>query len=200
MSIIVVSVSRAHKAAERLASRIAGLRKEITARLMPSRMQGFGGENQVRSFQKAVTQAGGDMAEVRRLSHAYFNIRIAIGAENTKHQVDELLAKIEFLRRELSVTHDLLQAYTDPAIVHFTELADYRALSENQAYARETGVLVGKLGINDITLLRENAETFNRDMAVLQDKLAEINATSRVSLDVPDDIAVSIGLIPPASS
>jgi hypothetical protein len=195
MAAVKVTLARAHKVADRLSKQIGAKRAEISNALRPVRMTGFGGN--VEQVQAMVARAGAEIVAVRRLSGVLFEVRTAIGKVNHQVGVDVQLAKLEFVRQELKQTQDLVNAYLDPALVFVADLAGYRQLTENTGYTREVGVLVGKLSQDDLALLRQNIRVFERDSARLQDELAAINATAQVELDLPDDVALELGLIDP---
>ena len=115
-----------------------------------------------------------------------------VGAANLESGVSHLLAEQEGLSRRIALMKSILAKPSNA--ISLDALPDYKPFGEQNSFARVTGIQVSTLPTeisNDLAIELTKLQT---QAFALSDKMADANA-SRISLELPDNIAEVLGLV-----
>lgn len=184
---VSVTLSRAHKIAERLKAGAAerftvaengmGVQTAFSS-MLPSLVPAM-----MASVQRAQTALG----EARAWQAAYAEVRKAIGRANHEAGVSELLADQERINRELGWHQTLVAGYGLSAPHLDVVLAPTSAAPAGV----DRHLSFNVLSTEQLDALKATVARLRRESFALSDKVAEANAT-RVTLAIPADIAEQV--------
>lgn len=191
MATVTITLTRAHKLAERLKQKANELRAEASGLAQNQRVTGAAGEQTVARFREQGRRAMEALLAADRCSEALASLRAQIGAENERRGISAKLAELEHINRmmaarkamiparsETSISPDELQSYAPLA-------ADFRNLSGQ--YFVEVAVLSAE-AVQQITA---EVASLQRTAFQLSDHIAEANA-ARFSVSLEDDILAEV--------
>lgn len=191
-----ITISRAHKIAERLGARQGEVRAEADSLAAQVTITGQT-EGQVQRLQD---QAGRAMALVdhcESLAIAQSLVRAAIGRANAQHGVNDTLAQIEANKKTLACIDPILKNQTESvrgSLVRLNELSSYKPLAQNDSLlGRGNVVQVSILSDEQMSHLKARKEALERRNFSLSDKLADLNG-KLVTFELESELAEQLGL------
>lgn len=187
MTQLTASLSRAHKYAERLKTRINELGAEASSLLGNQTVAGVGGEAQIAKLEGLAPLGIAALDQAQHYSHAFAKLRAAIGIENHNRGISEMLAELEGLNRTMGVLKVILASASSKAIAP-QDLAHYKPLNTNAIHA---SISVAVLTPEHVQVLTARHAKAQREAFALSDRIAEANAKS-FTFELPDDIAAVV--------
>jgi hypothetical protein len=187
MTQLTISLSRAHKIAERIKTRMNELAAEATALMGNQSVSGVGGEAQITKLQGMATKGMAALDQALVYSEAFAKLRSAIGAQNQSRGINEMLAELESLNRTMGTLKTVLSSTSAKAIAP-SELAEYKPLNTSNMHA---SIAVAVLAPEQVNYLTDRHAKAQREAFALSDRIAEANAKS-FTVDLPDDIAAVV--------
>lgn len=188
-----VTLSRAHKIADRMGSRTGELRVEAEKLGEVVTLSGYT-DAQVSRLKDNGQRAVAALAELTQVAIAQAAVRGAIGRANANVGVNEVLATIEANKKILAGIDAVLKSQDESArggLVRLTEISTFKSLTTGETFGRHLQVSVFEDG--QINALAAQKKQIERDNFALSDKLADLNsATVQLSLD--SNIADLVGL------
>lgn len=187
MTQLTVSLSRAHKIAERIKTRMNELTAEATNQMGTQSVAGVGGEAQIAKLQGMAVMGMASLDEAMVYSNAYAKLRAAIGEQNHVRGINAMLADLEALNRTMGTLKSVLSGISAKAIAP-TELAEYKPLSTSGINA---SIAVTVLSPVQVKQLAERQASAQREAFALSDRIAEANAKSFV-VELPDAVTAVV--------
>lgn len=187
MTQLTVSLSRAHKIAERIKTRMNELTAEATTLMGNQTVSGVGGEAQIVKLQGMAAKGFAALDQALLYSDAFAKLRSAIGVQNQARGINEMLAELEALNRAMGTLKTVLSGTSAKAIAP-SELAEYKPLSTSGIHA---SITVAVMSPEQVKALTERHAKAQRDAFALSDRIAEANAKSFM-VELPDDIATVV--------
>jgi hypothetical protein len=181
-----ITLSRAHKIAERLKTKAADMSAESEKLAASAHVAGKTGAGQVARLAaqgvKAMELADGS----ERVMRAVAFVRAEIAKENQKRGINQLLGLSDAVNRTITARKSLLEHAKDGSIGH-DELEQYKPLKEESSYGS------GAVRINVFTdaqraQIESQLAVLQRESFALADRVAEANA-GRFALSLDEDIA-----------
>lgn len=190
---ITMTLSRAHKVAERLRTKVTEAAQAAGAGLGIIRVDGVGGDAQLASLAESRQKALEALGTHATYNQALQDVRAAVGRANATTGVSDLLAEQEAIARRIKLLRDILGASSAIAIQP-EELATYRPLTQaRDVYSRgETGVPVTLLPTEVRAGLEADLNALQKQQYAVSDRVADANA-ARIELDLPDELAADLG-------
>lgn len=183
-----VSLSRAHKIAERLKEHAQEHQREAARLAAATTVTGVAGEAQLARLRAQSSQALARLAQADQYWAALAQVRAAIGAENEKRGVNAMLAELDATQKRVSVRKDLLSRADDSAMP-LSELTTFQPLNaENRLYG---GVTVRMLDEAGTAQVRQELKDLQRQAVALSDQIASANAGT-MSLSLPAEVAEEV--------
>lgn len=179
-----VSLTRAHKVAERLKAQASLLLQEASTAAGASRLTGVspGQLERLRHQGEAVEQA---LAQAQRYLRAAAYVRIVIGRENEARSISAKLARMDAVKSLVNAIKLLLSNARGGAL-ELGEIADYKPLSsDNSSYSLPS---VNVVSVAARERIQADLLALQREAVLLSDEIAEANA-ARVLLELDDDLA-----------
>ncbi len=186
MTTIEISLSRAHKVAERLKARATELFEQAHRLGQVSNVKGVSGQAQVDRLAEQARLSMSLLAESERFMRATAAVRHIISRENQTRGIDRLLAELEVVNR-LVVQRRSMLAEAKGGSVPLLELLGFKSLGKESVYGSD-GVEVRVLGPEQERVLEERLADLQRESFDLTDRIAELNGP-RVKIELEDDIA-----------
>ena len=187
-----VTLTRAHKIVERIRSKLSELEKEIGFVLPTIQITGYAGEHQMAETKVLVNNALASQVKHKELLDIMTEIRTKVGAANVESGVSHLLAEQEGLSRRIALMKSILAKPSNA--ISLDALPDYKPFGEQNSFARVTGIQVSTLPTEISNDLATELTKLQTQAFALSDKMADANA-SRISLELPDNIAEVLGLV-----
>ena len=187
MAQLQISLSRAHKVAERIKTRMGELFAEAQSRASVQTLTGVT-DLQVSKLQSAGREALELNARAEKFALALAKLRAAIGAENHVRGINAMLAELDALNRIVANKKAMLVHAKADGIAP-QDLATYKPLVENRSYS--LGVTVTVLDAESAQGLAESLAAAQRDVFSLSDRIAEANA-ARFTFELDDDVASEV--------
>ena len=189
MAQLSISLSRAHKIAERIKARMTELFTESLNQGSLQSVSGVTGEAQVTKLAEQGARAVEALARAEKYSAAHAELRASIGRENDARGIDAMLARQQHLNRVVSNLKALIAQGKATGITP-AELASYKPLAESNRFgASVVGVVV--LTTAQVAELEQRLAQVQRDAFALSDQVAEANA-ARFTLELDDEIAAEV--------
>ena len=189
-----VTLSRAHKIADRMGSRTGELRAEAEKLGDVVTLSGYT-ESQITRLKENGERAVASIAELTRMAAAQAAVRGAIGCANANAGVNEVLATIEANKKILAGIDAVLKSQDANArggLVRLTEIETFKSLTAGDTFSRghlQVSVFSGA----QIDAFAAQKKQVERDNFALSDKLADLNGAT-VQLTLDSDIAELVGL------
>lgn len=187
MAQLTISLSRAHKIAERIKTRMSELSAEATTLMGNQTVSGVGGEAQIAKFHDMASRGAEALEQALKYSAAFAHLRAAIGIENEARGINVMLADLEALNRAMGMFKNILGATTTKAIAP-AELGSYKPLNASSVMS---SIAVSVLTAEQAKDLTERHAKAQREAFALSDRIAEANAKSFV-VELADDIAAVV--------
>lgn len=187
MTQLTVSLSRAHKIAERIKTQMHELSSAATTLMGNQTVSGVGGAAQLAKLQGMAAQGALALDTALQYSDALAKLRAAIGAENQARGINAMLAELEAHNRAIGLLKNVLASTTAKAISP-AELAEYKPLNASALHA---SIAVTVMSPEQVQDLAERLAKTQRDAFALSDRIAEANAKP-FTLELPDDIAAVV--------
>jgi hypothetical protein len=193
--VITVTLSRAHKIADRIGSKVAEARAYITA----SKAGGVAFSNrptpeQVAALIDVSAKAFAAIDEAAKLIEVLAQLRDTIGKANAASGVNTLLTRIEANKRLIKLYADTQEVLTRPHdAVHVNDLNDFTWPESTGNRYTSKDPIVTTVTIEDLEGLTKKKAALERETFALQDQLSDFNAT-KVQVTLPADVAAMIGL------
>jgi hypothetical protein len=189
MTILHVTLSRAHKLAERLKNGSTELFAQSLELAMPKQLHSHEvARSQLDSLQAQGQQALALFAEGERWSLALVSVRDTIGKENVTRSINSKLARMDGFNRILAQKKILLQVFNAVALGP----ADIRAMTPSlNPNSYSTSLTCRVLDVAGKEQLVAEIEALQTSIFQLTDEIAEANA-GRADFVLPDDIAAKI--------
>lgn len=178
-----VSISRLHKLAERLKTRVAEINSETQVMANPSTWRGPVTGVQIARAQAQAESVVRNLLEAERLSREMARIRGIVSMHNETLGISAKLARQDALSRHMGVVKTVLAS-----------AASREVMASDMVVGQSTGdygMTVSGLGETQIQQLKAELTRLQREVFALSDEVAEANAT-RVELELADDIAALI--------
>lgn len=183
---VTASISRLHKLVERIKKRISELNATSTAALAV-RSWSIAPTEEGLARVKAQTAKGLDAAQrAIVLTRQLADVRGFISAHNERLGVSARLALIDGLNQQLTQVKNLIQSSSTD-----TSIEDLSPATIITGYGLSTNVTTGA----DIAILIGIQESLEKEINRASDQNADANAT-RVTVDLPDEIAALVGAEP----
>ncbi|WP_087863544.1 hypothetical protein [Comamonas thiooxydans] len=179
-----VTLSRAHKIAERLTSLISEAKTVSDSSFGLANISlGVARPLQVKALQ-AKSQAG--LAALKRgkdLCEALATVRSAIAAGNVKAGVQDLLTRQDCVRRKLAMTRDAITAASRDGLP-VEELMDLPIQTGDVI----PSYLVSPLSPSELSNLKADLKALELEFNSLSDQISDAN-TARIEFSLPDEIS-----------
>lgn len=185
MTTISVSLTRAHKIAERLKTQASQLMSEATAAASAARIASVPGESQLARLKAQGASAVELSSKAARFLRACATVRAIISRENEARGIGAKLAKLDAVNKLAAHSKELLETAKGGQL-ELNELAEYKPLANESAYASMTTVNV--VDAANRASIQEEAARLQREAMQLSDEIAEANA-ARLSFELDDDLA-----------
>lgn len=186
MAKIEVSLTRAHKIAERLKQLATEALNEAKRFAAPVILQGVVSEAQIERLREQGRAVRLHTARAERLTLAAANVRTVIGIQNSARGIGELMATLDAVNRILCHKKEL-QGYAKSVGVQVSELTPNAVVADNTGYGSHM-VTVSILESGDRQVLDTEIAALQKKAFSLSDRIAEANAT-RVAIELDDDLA-----------
>jgi len=189
MAQLNISLSRAHKISERIATRMNELYNESNALAAVKSVTGMAGDSQAAKLTEQGQRAVEVFIRAEKYSEALTALRISIGAENQARGINALLARQAGLNRTIANLKKLIDQ-GKAAGIEPGDLATYKPLSES---SRLGNLAVSVVVVNQTTVaeLEQKHAQAKRDLNSVTDQVSEANA-QRFTVEVADDIAAEV--------
>jgi len=175
-----VSLSRAHKIAERLKDRAQEQQAEAIRLSDSTQVYGLAGAAQMERLSAQSALALQAMAQADRYWQAFSEVRKVIAAENHRRGIDSMLGQLDALNKCSAIRRDML-ARADERAMPLSELRDYQPLNAES----RMGLTVRMLSAEDTAVLRQSLKDLQRKAIALSDEIATANSTAlALALDV----------------
>lgn len=185
MAKIEVSLTRAHKIAERLKQLATEAFNESKRLAAPVILQGAISEAQIERLRDQNKMVAHHVTRAERLTTACAHVRTIIGAENSARGIGELMATLDGVNRVMAHKKEL-QGYAKSVGVQLSELKPKAPVVDTSGYGANT-VTVSILETVDAQLLTQDIIALQKKVFVLSDRIAEANA-GRVAIELDDDL------------
>lgn len=195
MSQYQITISRAHKVAERLGQRAQEAKEKASKLSEPITLQGYS-DSQLQRFHAQSQELLDLVSQAHRLSSLQANVRAAIGQANANHGVSDALAAIEGNKKTLTLVRAILdnqngESYSATSVT-IDDLLQFKSLGQAD---RAPSVSLRILSPAQKSKLETMATDLERENFVLNDKLADFNGKT-LTIEVDDETAHLIGLKP----
>lgn len=184
---LTVSLSRAHKIAERIKTRMNELFAEATALMGNQTVGGVGGLAQVEKLEGMAAKGLVVFEQALQYSGAFAQLRAAIGAENEKRGVSAKMAELEALNRAMGAIKAILSASPANSITP-AELGDYKPLN---TAAMRASISVAVMTPEQVKDLKGRQAQLQREAFALSDRINELNAPA-FAIELPDIIGAEV--------
>ncbi len=192
MTKLTVSLTRAHKIADRIGAEMNTAKTQTTTTNAQARMSTAPTKEQAAVLRDAAAAALAAANRFVALARAQQGIREVIAQANVAAGVSAILAKIEANKKVIAMYAAMASAYEVSADqVHVDALEDYVWSQSTNAYS--PGVQVTAMTRNAVADINAAKQELERENMSLNDQLPDLNARS-VSIEIADDLAYSLGL------
>lgn len=193
MSQYQITISRAHKVAERLGQRAQEAKEKASKLSEPITLQGYS-DSQIQRFHAQSQELLDLVSQAHRLSTLQASVRAAIGQANASHGVSEALAAIEGNKKTLVLLRAILdnqngESYSATSVT-IDDLLQFKSLGQID---RVPSVSLRILSAAQKSKLETMVVDLERENFVLNDKLADLNGKT-LTIEVDDEAAHLIGL------
>lgn len=189
-----VTLSRAHKLAERVREKMTEAQMQISDLLDGVALPLDGSPEFIAELNDKESSSVTQLEKANLYSAAYAHIRHMIGMVNSTSGVGQALAQREHLLRQIKTLKAALLSARSPSMTrsYFAslDLDKLRSTNSNAHY----GVRVRVAGEELISKLETDLAQAQRDEMRLSDQLADLNA-ARVHLKLPLEVAVELSLV-----
>lgn len=176
-----VTLSRAHKIAERIKQKLNELTQQACASAQSQSVAGTAGAQQALRLIAQGQDAMEKLEQSDKLSGELASLRAQIGRQNEARGISAMLAKVEDLNRRLAVRRKMLGA-KGPTLTP-QDLNTYTPLVPDNRFGNTVQVAV--LTAADFDNLEEQVATLQREVFQLTDEIAEANA-ARFEIELDD--------------
>ncbi len=190
----MLTLSRWHKVAERLARSYSELTQTARNTFNNTQINGYLGPDQVCRLQEMATQQIDNLYQAFEMQDALAHIRQAVGDTNARIGVSRELAEYDALTRRQKLLESILAAQ-NTAMVGFNELTELPSMifSEDR-YDRSKALVRVRMLDNDMTQkLRAEVDALRVRIYTLADRISDLNH-ERLTLEIPEEIATAAGL------
>ena len=187
MAQLKISLSRAHKIAERLKTQIADLQKNALDKSANLSVNGFSGSAQVERIAQNGVTAMADLDAARVLGGALAHVRACIAKANEERGINKLLASIDVLNKEAAILKGML-ANAESNALPLAELESYKPL---KAESFLSSLQVQVMSAEQRDQLKARTAEVGKKLIALSDSVAEANAAFFV-LELDDKIAAEV--------
>lgn len=184
-----ITLSRAHKIAERLKQIIAEQTAEVQRLVAVQRLRGTTSHDQERLRERA-QKAFECASKAERFSQALAKLRAAISKENEARGISEQLARLEAINRVIALKKGMVTA-ADQEGISIDALASYTPLGSG-------GSITSTPWIDVVVLDRQAREKIEADLKQLQkeafalsDQIAEANA-KRFTIEFEEEVTAEV--------
>lgn len=190
---VSVTLSRAHKIAERLKERINDIQMEIRVAGCVQSISRFDKPTQGQldklkaSGQKVLTLS----TQLDGYLDALTEVRQAIGVANHVCGINEMLTKQEAIQRKLNAKNAQTGFKGDFNTITVAELEGYTPSEESYKNTSAPALKVQVVNADWLAQLETEIKALQREAIVVSDKIAEANAT-RIELTLADAIAAEV--------
>lgn len=196
-STYVVTLSRAHKVADRLRQKMTEAQGQALAALKAEAIPVERSDAVIKELDARVSQGVELASKARRFSAAYARVRNAIGHANVMNEVGLALAEREHLLREIqhlkAVIAGLRSGTMSREVFESLDADKLQAMkSANPIYGHGPSIRICPESI--IAKFEDELAQVQRQEMRLSDQLADLNA-GKVTLSVPADIAEELSLV-----
>lgn len=172
-----VSLTRAHKLAERISALIAEQVAQAQQFAAPSSVDGILGDGvaQVEALERRGVTAMAAVAVVEQLYKDWEAARTAIAEANVSAGVSAKLAHQEVLKRKASLLRQLVDAGKREGLAP-RDIAAFRSLAPSTSYGVR-GLFAKALTDAQLAELEEKLANVQRELFVLSDEISDANTT-----------------------
>lgn len=189
MAQLSISLSRAHKIAERIKARMGELFSEAAGLAAVQNVTGVSGDAQVAKLSEQGARALEVFSRAEKFSVELAALRARIGAENQERGVNAMLARLEGYNRLVANLKSLINQGKAAGIAP-AELAGYKPLTDSTRFGA-IAVSVVVLKAEQVAQLEQRLAQAQREAFALSDQIAEANA-ARFTVELADDIAAEV--------
>ena len=190
---VQVTLSRAHKVAERLKGLMNEQGQIAQQSLQDTNVSGVTGATQITALTDKSLKGFEALSTYARYNEVFANLRMAIGKANVANGVSDLLAKQEALSRSVGLLQNVL-GRVDFNAIQPSQLVDYKPVVVNERSMREPTVSVAMLTAEQRKHVEEQLAAGKKAIFVISDKVADANAT-KIKFDLEPDLAGLLGLV-----
>lgn len=179
-----ITLTRAHKIAERLKTQANQLLQEAVTAASAATVSGTS-VSQVDRLRTRGETVSPTLAEAQRYLMANAAVRAVISRENETRGISAKLARLDAVNKMLATSKSVLEAAQRGTLM-LHELSEYKPLSnEGLAYG---GLSVNVVNEQTLEAVKASVASLQREAVLLADEIAEANA-ARVSFELDDDLA-----------
>lgn len=190
MTTIQVSLTRAHKIAERLKAHATELLSNSMVSGSPTLINGRAAAQLERMGASGI-KAVADFEKAERVLRACANVRTVIARENQSRGISAKLAELDAVNKLVAQAKSLHESFGS-AQIELNEVATYQPLGNEGSY--QSGLRVNVVEPASRDSLQQHLRRLQREAVQLSDAVAEANA-ARVELVLDDDLAaIATGL------
>lgn len=180
-----VSLSRAHKVAERIKLSAADHARNAGALVANASFTSKPGPAQVARLAGQAAEAKALLKKSDTFYAALASLRAAIASENERRGVSALLSQVDAVQRAVAARKAMLESFSRQAIP-LSEVENYQPLSTTMHYGQSLVVQVADAE-TEAELNRELKELQRKALA-LSDKISTANAAF-FEIELPDEVA-----------
>lgn len=193
MKKIHVTISRAHKIAERMGALIGAAQAEMGL----GRAAGFDikpTQEQREAIATGVQSSLEAMRELERLIDLQATLRNSIAVANAQYGITPILGLVERNKRIIKHLADMLSAVTPSAdAVHVSAVDEIEWPEKSQNRYGSSAVSITGFDAATIDVIKATKTKYEKELYALQDELADKNAT-KIEINLPGDVAEALGL------
>lgn len=193
MKKIHVTISRAHKIAERMGALIGAAQAEMGL----GRAAGFDikpTQEQREAIATGVQSSLEAMRELERLIDLQATLRNSIAVANAQYGITPILGLVERNKRIIKHLADMLSAVTPSAgAVHVSAVDEIEWPEKSQNRYGSSAVSITGFDAATIDVIKATKTKYEKELYALQDELADKNAT-KIEINLPSDVAEALGL------
>lgn len=191
MKTLTISLTRAHRIAERITTELAAARCDASQSLV-TLLRTAPSASQVAALERKAEGLEAGLVRHAQLLAGLAVIRKAVGRGNATSGVSDVLCDIDMANREIQLIDAAVQAIeTAETALHVSAAVETMFAAGDKPYP---GLSVTALHPGRSVALRARKHELERLRFSLNDRLAELNATCTVSVDLDEALLASLGM------
>lgn len=192
----VVSISRAHKVAERLSQLAQEAGETAKKAYLNTRVDGYAGDAQATALDLLATKADDALEAHAGYGKALADVRTAIAVANAKQGINALLSELEAVNRRTKLLKDIVGGQRTEMVAP-NALEGYKAGSEAMRYRGEEApgrIHVRLLDAEQLAEIQAQLDSLKVRAFALSDQIADANRAT-VEVVMGEALAKEVGLV-----